>query len=49
MVRHIHYNLNANEDFVVCFTSKLIYMLYDIHSHAFGFTLRRKFSQLLIY
>ena len=37
MVSHIHYNLNANEDFVVFFTSKFIECLIDIHLHAFGF------------
>ena len=43
MVSHIHYNLNANEDFVISFTSKLIiYMVYWHSFTAFGFTLGMK-------
>ena len=37
MVSHIHQNLNANENFVISFTSKFITCFIDIHLHAFGF------------
>ena len=38
MVRHIHYNLNVDEDFLTVFTSKFITCFIDIHLQAFGFT-----------
>ena len=46
MVSHIHYNLNANEDFVIPFTSKFITCYIQLH--AFGFTSGIK-SQLIVY
>ena len=42
MVSHTHYNLNANEDFEISFTSKFITCFIDIHLHAFGFALGLK-------
>ena len=48
MVSHIHYNLNANENFVVFFTSVYITCFVDIHLHAFGFTSGME-SQLIAY
>ena len=42
MVCHIHYNLDANEDFVKSFISKFITCCIDIHLHPFGFTSRMK-------
>ena len=38
MVSHIHYNFNANKEFLIYFTSKFITSFIDIHVHAFGFT-----------
>ena len=35
MVSHIHYNLNANEDFVISFASKVITSFIHNHLHAF--------------
>src|ERR1700738_2481662 len=43
IVSEKNYNLNANEDFVIFLTSKLITCFID------GFTLKMKSSQLLIY
>src|SRR5450631_1750901 len=43
IVRNKNYNLNANEDFVIFLTSKLITCFLG------GFTLKMKSSQLLIY
>ena len=42
MVSHIHYNLNANEDFVISFISKFITCFIDIQLHVFGFNLGMK-------
>ena len=49
MVRHIHYDLTANEDLVIVVTSKLITCFIDIHLDAFGFTLGIETNQLLVY
>ena len=48
MVSHIHYNSNANKDFVISFPFKLVTCFIDIHSYAFDFTLGMK-SQSIAY
>ena len=48
MVSHIHYNLNADEDFVISSISKFIACFIDIHLHAFSFTSRLE-SQWIVY
>lgn len=47
-VSHFHYNLDANEDFVISVTSKFITYFIDIHSHVFGLTMGIK-SQPIAY
>ena len=46
MVSHIHYNLNANEGFVIFFTSKFIICSIDIQLHAFDFTSGMKYQTI---
>ena len=48
MVSHIHYNLSANEDFVMLFTSKFIICFIAIHLHDLSFTSGMK-SQSILY